>query len=115
MGQWDNALSHKGLFGFAQESAGHSVAQENSSSYLLNINSEVKQGILQIFWSYSTNHYQIKTIETVTQAFLNRLKQIIQHCSQEHNFGYTPSDFDLVKIDQVNLVYQLIKDKINEY
>ena len=97
LGQWDNTLTKQGLFSFAKESVGYSVAQENISSYFLNINSEVREGILQISWEYSISHYHQNTIKTVAQSFVNRLKQLIEHCSQNHNFGYTPSDFSLTK------------------
>ena len=106
LGQWDNTLSQDKLFTFAEESSGDSSARNNSPPYLLNVNCEVKQGILQVFWTYSTNHYQTKTIETVAQSFINRLKQLIHHCSQDNVFGYTPSDFDLTKSKQ-NLTNRL--------
>ncbi|KAB2877418.1 AMP-binding protein, partial [bacterium] len=103
LGQWDNTLAQEELFGFARESAGCSIALENTSTYLLNINCEVRQGILQLFWSYSTHHYQSQTIQSLAQAFAYRLKQIIHHCSQEENFGYTPSDFNLLSLSQFAL------------
>ena len=99
------------MFEFAQGSIGHSVAEENFFSHLLDINSEIRQGILQIFWSYSRTHYQSETIEIVAQTFINRLKQLIHYCSQDHNFGYTPSDFGLVDSDEVMAVHRLIQQK----
>ena len=114
LGQWDNTLSQVGPFTPAHESAGNTIASNNTVSHLLNINGEVRENILHVFWSYSTHHYKSETIERVIQSFVNRLKQIIHHCSQEENFGYTLSDFELVKIDQANLVLQLVKGRSNE-
>ena len=56
---------------------------------LLNINCEVKGGILQIFWSYSTNHYYGQTIEEIAHSFLDKLKQLIKHCCQDSVFWVT--------------------------
>jgi amino acid adenylation domain-containing protein/non-ribosomal peptide synthase protein (TIGR01720 family) len=98
LGQWDNSNSQDGLFSFAPESTGCSVSDKNKLSYLLNINCEVKNGILQFFWTYSCNHYHQETIKKLSHNFINRLKQLIAHCCQEEVFGYTPSDFKLAQL-----------------
>jgi non-ribosomal peptide synthase protein (TIGR01720 family) len=103
LGQWDNTLSQVGPFTPAYESAGNPIAAHNTVSHLLNINGEVRENILHVFWSYSTHHYKAETIERVTSAFINRLKQLIEHCSQEENFGYTLSDFNLLSLSQLAL------------
>jgi non-ribosomal peptide synthase protein (TIGR01720 family) len=103
LGQWDNTLTQEGLFSFSQESTGKSVSDLNASSYLLDINAEVKEGTLHLFWTYSPNHYLPKTLETLSHNFIHRLKQLIHHCCQDHNFGYTPSDFPLARFTQKNL------------
>ncbi len=102
LGQWDNTLKSESLFTFSQESAGQSVSEKNAPAHLLDINSEVRHGILHLSWSYSRNHYHDQTIEKVTHAFTKRLKQLIQHCSQDNTFGYTPSDFNLINLDLIN-------------
>jgi len=99
LGQWDNTLEHGGLFTFSQDSAGRSVSDKNEQSHLLNINIEVRQGVLHLFWSYSSHHYYSQTIEKITHAFIERIKQLIQHCCQGNTFGYTPSDFKLANLD----------------
>lgn len=35
--------------------------------------------------------------------FIKRLKELIEHCSQDHNFGYTSSDFQLIDLSQKDL------------
>ena len=103
LGQWDNILTQEGLFTFSQESIGHSVSYKNTQAHLLDINGEVKQGVFHLFWSYSSNHYHQQTIEKIAHAFIERLRQLIQHCCQENTFGYTPSDFSLIDLTQSNL------------
>ena len=103
LGQWDNTLTSEGLFTFSQESIGASSSSKNAQAHLLEITGEVTQGILHLFWSYSRNHYHQQTIEKVAHTFIERLKQLIQHCSQENTFGYTPSDFKLANFTQNKL------------
>jgi non-ribosomal peptide synthase protein (TIGR01720 family) len=95
LGQWDNTLGSEGFFSFSQESVGRNVSELNTSLHLLDINAEVKKGALHVAWTYSQNHYSSETLHTLSSSFIQRLKQIIHHCCQDHNFGYTPSDFDL--------------------
>jgi non-ribosomal peptide synthase protein (TIGR01720 family) len=114
LGQWDNTLASEGLFGFSRESVGRNVSELNTSLHLLDINAEVKEGALHAAWTYSQNHYSQLTIEKLSHNFINRLKQLIHHCCQNHNFGYTSSDFDLVTIDQATLIDEMINWGINE-
>jgi non-ribosomal peptide synthase protein (TIGR01720 family) len=74
LGQWDNTIRQDSLLSYAQESAGNSVSEKNERSHLLDINGDIREGRLQVFWSYSTNHYHAKTIEKISHAFLQRLQ-----------------------------------------
>ncbi|MBY0293432.1 MAG: non-ribosomal peptide synthetase, partial [Alphaproteobacteria bacterium] len=93
LGQWDTITSPEKVFTFAQESTGLSSSDKNHLIHLLEINAEVKAGVLNIFWTYSKDHYYDQTIKKLSHAFITRLQQLIYHCCQDHNFGYTPSDF----------------------
>jgi non-ribosomal peptide synthase protein (TIGR01720 family) len=107
LGQWDNTTSQKGLFTFARESAGLCVSDKNDSTHLLNINSEIKGGTLNLCFTYSHNHYHNQTIEHLALTFINKLKQLIKYCCQENNFGYTPSDFEIGEIHPLDLEKRL--------
>jgi non-ribosomal peptide synthase protein (TIGR01720 family) len=100
LGQWDNTLSQEGLFEFAQESSGCSIARENTSSYYLNINSEVRGEVFSVYFDYSSNHYNEQTVDKVSKAFISRLRQIIEHCTSDNVFGYTASDFTLNNLER---------------
>ena len=58
---------------------------------------------LQIDWGYSTNIHQHETIEKIAQEFVDTLRKIITHCLAPENGGYTPTDFPLVKLNQLEL------------
>ncbi|MBS0184832.1 MAG: hypothetical protein JSS34_00520, partial [Proteobacteria bacterium] len=62
--------------------------------YLFNINGDIREGKLQVFWSYSTLHYKDETVENVSHTFLQKLQDIIPHCLLDKNIpDYTMSDF----------------------
>jgi non-ribosomal peptide synthase protein (TIGR01720 family) len=109
LGQWDNTLIEDSLFKFAKEFTGESVCGENESPYLIDINAEVIQGRLNVYWGYSTQHYNLESMEKLSLNFISKLKLLIEHCCQENNFGYTSSDFSLVNLDQAMLVKQMIE------
>jgi len=112
LGQWDNTLSQVGPFTPAYESAGNSIAKDNASTYFLNINSEIRQGIFHASFDYSVNHYNQETIKTVANLFINRLSQLVEYCSQEENFGYTLSDFSISNLDETALTNRIKAIKV---
>ena len=103
LGQWDNTASQEGFFTFTEDSVGPVVSDKNELFHFLNIDSEIKQGTLQFFWTYSRNHYHSKTIEELSHTFIARLRQLIKHCCHQDAFGYTPSDFALASLSQTDL------------
>ena len=62
------------------------------------INGEINQGQLKFCWIYSTHHYKKETIEKLSKAFKERLEALIEYCSEEKHFGFSPSDFPHVKL-----------------
>jgi non-ribosomal peptide synthase protein (TIGR01720 family) len=107
LGQWDNTLTKESLFKFAGEPTGESVSIENKALYFIDINAEVMQGVLNINCSYSLNHYYPDTIEALAKGFVLNLRRLIEHCCQDSNFGYTPSDFNLTKLSSEDLKRKL--------
>ena len=74
------------------------------------MNSEVSEDVLQMNWTYNNHYYEEKTIKNLAYGFRKRLQQLINHCTQDHNFGYTPSDFELVEITDVDLAIRMINE-----
>jgi non-ribosomal peptide synthase protein (TIGR01720 family) len=112
LGQWDNISSQEGLFRFTNEAIGPSVSPKNQRSNLLDINSQVINGRLEISWTYSKNKHEEKTIQNLANNFVQKLKDIITHCCDEKTFGYTPSDFPLIQVEQSTL--DKILNKVGE-
>ena len=75
----------------------------NQCSHLLEINSVISEGVLEIDWSYSHALYQQATIENLAQSFLISLQGLIQHCQSPDTGGFTPSDFAASGLNQNQL------------
>jgi amino acid adenylation domain-containing protein/non-ribosomal peptide synthase protein (TIGR01720 family) len=102
LGQWNNTLPAEGWFKTVRhDSVGQSISVKNSVPTLININSMVSEGVLQLHWTYSTRHYAEATIQKLAQGFKGRLEELVDHC--QGHFGYTPSDFPLASLHQEQL------------
>jgi non-ribosomal peptide synthase protein (TIGR01720 family) len=95
LGQRDKITSSSSKFVHAKESYGATTGGENAPSHHLIVNGRIQDDVLQVDFFYSPNHYQKQTIQKLAQNYEKRLKQIIDHCSDKNNYGYTPSDFTL--------------------
>ncbi|MBC6433148.1 amino acid adenylation domain-containing protein, partial [Nostoc sp. HG1] len=103
LGQFDQLLNTSSWMQLASESVGHSQSLQNNRAHLLDINSIIAGERLQIEWIYSTNIHQHATIATLAQDFVKTLQGLIAHCLSPESRGYTPSDFSLAKLNQLEL------------
>ncbi|MBN3921604.1 condensation domain-containing protein, partial [Nostoc sp. NMS4] len=103
LGQFDQLLNTSSWMQPASESAGQSQSLQNNRAHLLDINSIIAGERLQIEWTYSNNVHQHATIATLAQDFVKTLQGLIAHCSSPESGGYTPSDFSLAKLNQLEL------------
>jgi amino acid adenylation domain-containing protein/non-ribosomal peptide synthase protein (TIGR01720 family) len=103
LGQLDQVLNTSSMFKFASESEGSNQSDRNYRSYLLEIDSSIISGQLQLQWHYSQNLHQQSTVETLAQRFIEELRSIIAHCQSPEGVGFTPSDFPLVELSQAEL------------
>ena len=70
---------------------------------LLEINCYRQNGELQFRWTYSRSHYLARTIEQLSNNFMMRLRELIDHCITIKDRGYTPSDFPEAGLNQEDL------------
>ena len=100
LGQVDAGESEDSPFAPAPESAGRAVSPLGLRTHQLEINGSVVGGCLQMLWTYSERLHRRSTIEALAEAFHNDLRALIEHCRSPQGFGYTPSDFPLVDLEQ---------------
>ena len=103
LGQMDRVLSEDTIFGVASESSGPYRGAFGRRMYLLEINSMIAAGRLQVSFGYSTRVHHEETIAGLAAAYVQSLRAIIQHCTSEEAGGYTPSDFPLAQLDSDKL------------
>ena len=103
LGQFAQVLNTSSMMQLASESSGISQSLQGQRSTLLDINAIIANEELKIHWAYSTNIHQHETIENIAQEFVETLGEIIAHCLSPENGGYTPTDFPLVKLNQLEL------------
>ncbi|MFS0516453.1 amino acid adenylation domain-containing protein [Nostoc sp. UIC 10607] len=112
LGQFDQTFSDSSLFSFANESSGRSHSLQGKRSHLLEINSLVNGGQLQLELTYSKNLYRKTTVEFLMQNFVTALGKLITHCQSSESGGYTPSDFPDVELSQTQLEKALAEMEI---
>jgi non-ribosomal peptide synthase protein (TIGR01720 family) len=109
LGQWDTTLQKEETFSFAKESTGDHSSPLNREESLLNLNGSIQDGTFYLSFGYDCSLYSQETIKKLSLSFINRLREIIKYTTENNVFGYTPSDFELVKdIRQVDLVYKIL-------
>ncbi|KAB8314800.1 amino acid adenylation domain-containing protein [Tolypothrix campylonemoides VB511288] len=102
LGQFDSVQSQTG-WKFAPESTGANHSSKLLRDHLLDINALVVEGELKIDWTYSSHVHAHGTVENVAQSYIQAIRSIIEHCQSEEAKGYTPSDFPLAQLNQLEL------------
>jgi len=103
LGQFDQVIPEESIFQMAKESRGPDRDAKGIRSTLLDINGAIMRGKLTLEWSYSMNFHRRQTIERLAQEYIERLRNIIQHCQNPSAEAFTPSDFPLADLDQKDL------------
>jgi non-ribosomal peptide synthase protein (TIGR01720 family) len=77
LGQFDQALSEKSLFAWANETTGPAHNPTGSRRHLLSINGKVIEDRLQLIWIYSSNLHRRSTVEDLAHQYLDTLRSFI--------------------------------------
>jgi amino acid adenylation domain-containing protein/non-ribosomal peptide synthase protein (TIGR01720 family) len=103
LGQFTQVLNQSSMMQLASESSGQNHSLDHQRPHLLDINAIITNERLQIDWTYSRNFHQPRTIEKIAQEFVEQLQDLIDHCLSSENGGYTPTDFPLLQLNQLEL------------
>ncbi len=111
LGQFTQVLNTESLISLASESNGRNQSLEGERPTELDINAIIANEQLQIHWTYSSNAPQARQLlRSITSEFICELQQLITHCLDPENTGYTPTDFPLIQLNQLEL--DLVWEKI---
>jgi amino acid adenylation domain-containing protein/non-ribosomal peptide synthase protein (TIGR01720 family) len=99
LGQWDAGRESYKYFNFGYSPKGYEVDASNKPSHALIFDGGIQDGALSFTLSYS-NEYNKETIVKIANSFKTNFQNLINHCTNPCNYGYTPSDFELITINQ---------------
>lgn len=85
---------------FMTEGVRHPLSER---SYLLEINAEIRDGLLIMRWSYSPQHHKAATIEKLLSDFNTIVAAIVERCTSGEDGKFTPSDFPEAGLSQDDL------------
>ncbi|MFE4337437.1 condensation domain-containing protein, partial [Streptomyces sp. NPDC056831] len=79
---------------------GESQSAQGLRTYLIEINSQIALGRLELVWMYSDQVHDRATVHRLAQRYITVLQDLIEYCCRPEAGGYTPSDFPLADVDQ---------------
>ncbi|MDY7096471.1 MAG: condensation domain-containing protein, partial [Acidobacteriota bacterium] len=109
LGQMDTGAEEAGAggddlpFGLSGEGVGPSAGADALRTHLLDVETMVQDGRLEISLGYSRNRHKATTMEALADAFVESLERLAEHCQSPEAGAWTPSDFPLARIDQETL------------
>jgi non-ribosomal peptide synthase protein (TIGR01720 family) len=99
LGQFDQVLTDQWLEA-AEEKIGNVQLEQGAPRYPLYVNSMVRDGRLEVVWTFSANLREPDLIERLADSYMKNLDDIIAHCTGGAAGGFTPSDFPLANLDE---------------
>ncbi|MEU1066673.1 non-ribosomal peptide synthetase [Streptomyces albidoflavus] len=103
LGRLDTGEAPGGLVRARLDTEGRERAPGQERPYLIEVNGYVADGVLRFDWAYSSARHHPRTVERMAGAFAEALREIVRHCAEPGSGGATPSDFPLVRLDQVQV------------
>ncbi|MBE8964962.1 amino acid adenylation domain-containing protein [Nostocales cyanobacterium LEGE 12452] len=103
LGQLDNFLQESHLFRSIKGSIGPIHSPKGNRSYLIEVETMVVNGQLQLDWIYSKDIHHQNTITDLAQSMLSALRLLIARCQSAQEFSYIPSDFPEAELSQAEL------------
>jgi non-ribosomal peptide synthase protein (TIGR01720 family) len=79
---------------------GDSQSAQGLRTHLIEINSQIALGRLELVWMYSDQVHDRATVLRLAQRYIKVLEDLIEYCCRPEAGGYTPSDFPLADVDQ---------------
>ncbi|WP_105168228.1 non-ribosomal peptide synthetase [Pseudoalteromonas sp. T1lg23B] len=96
LGQLDGALSKTGLLTDAKEAVGKLHGDDNQLYYGLQITAAVSDSQLTLSFDFDSHRISEDHVEAFAQHFLQSLQNVVNHCVEQTDKYYTPSDFSLL-------------------
>ena len=102
LGQFDQDIP-KELFEISHYDQGKTIGEECARSFVLDMNSFIKDNQMSCIISYNSLEYDEETITALAQSYKLNLQKLLNHCTQKENVEYTPTDYTYHKLTIENL------------
>ncbi|AEI67516.1 hybrid non-ribosomal peptide synthetase/type I polyketide synthase [Corallococcus macrosporus] len=104
LGQVDGVVGADGPFALAAESESlRQRAPVARRPYLIDVMSAVRNGRLEVLWTFSGAVHRRETVARVAEDFVTRLRALVAASKAPDAGGHSPSDFPLAKVKQAQL------------
>jgi amino acid adenylation domain-containing protein/non-ribosomal peptide synthase protein (TIGR01720 family) len=103
LGQWDQICAESSLFRLSNDPVGPMRSSRGRRSHLIEIDAYIKDGRLQVEWTYSRNVHSQESMAQMAGSFIHQLSRLVEHCASRIESEHTPSDFALVKLTERQL------------
>ncbi|MCW6011137.1 AMP-binding protein, partial [Micromonospora sp. CPCC 205371] len=87
----------------ASWSMGRTESDRGERAYLIEINSRIVGGRLEMVWTYGPHVHSQSTVERLAERYLAVMRDLVEACLRPDAGGYTPSDFPLSGLDQAGV------------
>ncbi len=111
LGQFDQSVPENTPFEMAMEAKGKERNVTNKRTSLLEVTSIVTKGVMSLSIGANKNQFKKESIEEFLTDIKTALLEIAEHCKENNYTEYTPSDFDLIDLEDDRLSSML--DKLN--
>ena len=101
LGHLDAATNEAQLFR-ETKALGQETSPKTPRSHLLELNGGIRNGQIEMEWSWSDGCYKTSTIHNLTARFVQEVATLAEWCQSNHG-GVTPSDFPMVSLTQAKL------------
>ncbi|WP_289355734.1 non-ribosomal peptide synthetase [Paenibacillus sp. S-12] len=91
------------IFGAASEDYGVVQNPSDPLAHLLDVAGIIVEGQLQLTLSYSSNLFREEEMHALIVHFAQSLRSLIAHCQSAEAGKFTPSDFPLARLSQVEI------------
>ncbi|MEC8812113.1 MAG: condensation domain-containing protein, partial [Pseudomonadota bacterium] len=103
LGQFDQSVNEKTVLRPAPEETGAVVSPRQRRTHRLNLNGMVEGGCLRFVLDYSDQEYEAASMDRLARSVEGALADVIEHCLIPGVGSYTPSDFPLARVSQMQL------------
>ncbi|WP_313600505.1 non-ribosomal peptide synthase/polyketide synthase [Pseudomonas sp.] len=103
LGQFDRQFDASALFVPSTQGGGQAQDPEAPLANWLTVEGQVYGGELALRWGFSSDMYDVATIQRLANEYAVELKAVIEQCCATPAGQVTPSDFPLARLSQAQL------------